>query len=81
MPAAAPASAAIASAVAARARDLARHRVRLRPVDVGDHDASAPRGEAERGRAPDAGARAGDDRYLAVESHRALLVVARRRLT
>jgi hypothetical protein len=43
-------------------RDLARHPLGRRPVDVGHRDMGAGLGERVTGRAPDAGAAAGHQR-------------------
>jgi hypothetical protein len=55
---------------ASRARDLTRHRFRLRLVDVGHGDPGAARREAHRRSPPDSRSRARDQRHLAVKSHR-----------
>ena len=50
---------------------LARHRLALVGVELGDHDPGALLGEALRVGAAEALAGAGDDRHLVAQSHRA----------
>jgi hypothetical protein len=55
-------------------RDLARHPLGRRPVDVGHRDMGAGLGERVTGRAPDAGAAAGHQRDPPVQSQQPQII-------
>jgi hypothetical protein len=61
-------------------RDLARHPLGRRPVDVGHRDMGAGLGERVTGRAPDAGAAAGHQRDPPVQPQQPEIVRHRLRL-